>query len=389
MNQLKFVKKVHENSNYTLEKSNEILTKNQTIILSEISMLLLHFNIIDDKLKLSRMDLIKTQNKLFKIIDDLINDEITGLSTMMDSSLNSIYDKVAQYYNYNGNFKNNVVDAKFKKKNFKERQFKNSSEINKRLKHAISKFLKGQIEITSILNIIGKIYKTNKCNFERLLITENNRVLNIMILQLNKDKKFRYQSVLEKNTCDDCRNLNGQIFTYEEAINLIPQHSNCLCYWEVLGDEKTSDETVDSSLGLEYNNVKIDKPLQFKDEFIKKDYEELESKFKGKLSDLDVRKWYIWHDENIPYLIDKTKSVEEQARQAFNMRNMYRTQARELMFDQETRKMLDATRPNKGFEDLVNSKMIRKNMTREEAIYDIYKTATKTNSNVNKSLGLE
>lgn len=33
--------------------------------------------------------------------------------------------------------------------------------------------------------------------------------------------------------------------------------------------------------------------------------------------------------------------------------------------------------------------MLRKNLTREEAIKDILKTATKTNENVNKQFGLE
>ena len=52
-------------------------------------------------------------------------------------------------------------------------------------------------------------------------------------------------------------------------------------------------------------------------------------------------------------------------------------------------KRLDQERPNKTFEELIKSKMERKGMTREEAIEDIYKTATKTNANVNKELGLE
>ena len=58
------------------------------------------------------------------------------------------------------------------------------------------------------------------------------------------------------------------------------------------------------------------------------------------------------------------------------------------MADKETRKLLDSERPNKTFEELIQSKMDRKGMTREEAIKDIYKTATKTNDMVNKELGL-
>lgn len=120
----------------------------------------------------------------------------------------------------------------------------------------------------------------------------------------------------------------------------------------------------------------------------KKSFEEV-SQYSGKLSDRAVRKWYKYHDEQIPNLIDRTKSLEDQARQACELRNLHRTQARDLMRDQEARKKLDQTDPNRTFEELVEDKMKRKGLTREQAYEDILKTATKTRKSVNKSLGLE
>ena len=110
---------------------------------------------------------------------------------------------------------------------------------------------------------------------------------------------------------------------------------------------------------------------------------------KGKMSDVEARKWYLAHDKTIPDLIDKSKSVEEQAKQACEFRNQFRTQARELMADQDKRKQLDISDPNKSFEELVADKMQRKNLNREQAIEDVLNTATKTRKSVNKSLGLE
>lgn len=54
----------------------------------------------------------------------------------------------------------------------------------------------------------------------------------------------------------------------------------------------------------------------------------------GTLWNKEVRLWYKSHDERIPDLIDKTLSLEDQARQAHSLRNQYRTQARELMKEQ-------------------------------------------------------
>ncbi len=107
------------------------------------------------------------------------------------------------------------------------------------------------------------------------------------------------------------------------------------------------------------------------------------------LSNEDARKWYLDRDAEIPNLIDRSQSIEDQARQACAMRNQNRTKARELMADQETRKVLDEKSPNKTFEELITDKMARKHLSREEAITDILKTATKTNQAVNDQFGLK
>lgn len=110
---------------------------------------------------------------------------------------------------------------------------------------------------------------------------------------------------------------------------------------------------------------------------------------KGKLPDSEVRKWYREHDKNIPNLIDKSLPIEQQARQACELRNRYRTQARDLMDNQELRKQLDITDPNKSFEELLIDKMERKGLNRNQAIEDILNTATKTRKSIDKKYGLE
>lgn len=112
-------------------------------------------------------------------------------------------------------------------------------------------------------------------------------------------------------------------------------------------------------------------------------------KLQGKLSDVEARKWYLSQDKKIPEQIDKSLSIEEQARQACNLRNKYRTQARDLMKNQEKRAQLDISDPNMSFEELIDKKMKQKNLTRERAIEDILKTSTKTRKSVNTALGLE
>lgn len=108
-----------------------------------------------------------------------------------------------------------------------------------------------------------------------------------------------------------------------------------------------------------------------------------------KAGNTEVRKWYLDAVSHIPDSIEQSLPMVEKAKKAFEARNRIRTEARDMMADEVTRLRLDQERPNKTFEELIKSKMERKGMTRTEAIEDIYKTATKTNANVNKELGLE
>lgn len=68
---------------------------------------------------------------------------------------------------------------------------------------------------------------------------------------------------------------------------------------------------------------------------------------------------------------------------------MYRTQAREMMKNQEKRKKLDISNPNKTFEELLERKKIRYGLEEEEAYKAIIASSMKTNTKVNKMLGLE
>lgn len=159
-------------------------------------------------------------------------------------------------------------------------------------------------------------------------------------------------------------------------------------YKDVLGEN--APKTLEEFQKIKYTDSEGISKIKAKaqEELTKMDFENMSS-FIGTLSNRQTRLWYKYHDENIPNVIDKTKSIEEQAREACELRNTYRTQARDLMKDQEERKRLDRDYPNRTFEELLEHKIQDKGLSREQAIEDIYNTATKTNSSVNKLLGLE
>lgn len=120
---------------------------------------------------------------------------------------------------------------------------------------------------------------------------------------------------------------------------------------------------------------------------MKRDFSEL-SGYVGKMSDRAVRKWYKYHDERILDLIDKTKSVKEQAMEACELRIKYRKQARDLMRDQKARKELDEKYPSKTFEELVEHKKLKYGLSEEEAYQDILRSCVTTNKEFDKKAGV-
>lgn len=88
----------------------------------------------------------------------------------------------------------------------------------------------------------------------------------------------------------------------------------------------------------------------------------------GTLSNIEARKWYLEQEAQIPNLIDHSLSLEQQARQAFELRNQYRTQARELMSDRQLAELLYKTDLNLTWEQMIQ-KQIDKGLSGD----DIYK----------------
>ena len=107
----------------------------------------------------------------------------------------------------------------------------------------------------------------------------------------------------------------------------------------------------------------------------------------GTLSNYEARKWYLDQERKIPDIIDRSKPLIEQAKQAFNLRNQFRTQARELMADRAAAAELYRTDPNMTWEEIV-AKYEAKGLTGDAVYEAILESATRSRQSVNESLGL-
>ena len=155
--------------------------------------------------------------------------------------------------------------------------------------------------------------------------------------------------------------------------------------------DKSAVPSIDDFKKMLYNNSDEYKQLrhQFNEKVINSDYDDIKH-LNGSLSDKVTRQWYVLHDKKIPDMIDRNQSIEDQARQAHALRNQFRTNARDLMLNQDERKWLDKENPNKSFEEQIQDKINRgKATTREEAVLSILHSAKKSNSKVNEKFSIQ
>ena len=109
---------------------------------------------------------------------------------------------------------------------------------------------------------------------------------------------------------------------------------------------------------------------------------------KYSLSNVEARKWYLEQEAKIPSMIDSSLSLEEQAKQAFNLRNKFRIEARELMADRAIAESLYKTDPNWSWEKIVQ-KQVEKGLSGDDIYKEIIASSQRSKDAVNKSLGVK
>jgi hypothetical protein len=108
----------------------------------------------------------------------------------------------------------------------------------------------------------------------------------------------------------------------------------------------------------------------------------------GTLSNKEAREWYLKQEAEIPSKIDRTKSLENQAKQAFELRNEARTGARDSMADRELANRLTSEEPNMTWEQ-VRAKYSARGLEGDDLWNAIIDGSQKSRASVNNALGVK
>jgi hypothetical protein len=115
---------------------------------------------------------------------------------------------------------------------------------------------------------------------------------------------------------------------------------------------------------------------------------------RGILSNVDARRRYLSQEQSIPSLLDSSLSLSGQARQAFELRNQFRTEARVQMQDRITADRLFREETNLSFEGLYNKTEIKLNNrgvsypSTDQIYQEIISSSQRSRQSVNRGLGL-
>ena len=114
----------------------------------------------------------------------------------------------------------------------------------------------------------------------------------------------------------------------------------------------------------------------------------------GTLSNIEARQWYLEQEAEILNRLDRSAPLKYQAQQAFNLRNQYRTKARELMIDRLLADQLTREESNLTWEE-INSRAVRKlglngiaNPTNDQVYQEIINSSQRSRKSVNDQLGI-
>lgn len=227
----------------------ELLKKqriNRDKLLTEMSKILLDYNIKDNVLDVNNIDKIKIYSNMSKVIDKLLNNENKLESKELASILLTLGSDKWDINNYllclgvdtkiqkvNKDTLLNIINKKIEGKNYSNRIWSNKNDVAKRLKQEIKNLYNGDTTVNEIKDKITKLYNTNANNTKRLVSNEIARVnegIHDRWLEENEYVSYvMWCATLEDNTCEECGALDGKVWGKNEDYPTPLLHIGCRC----------------------------------------------------------------------------------------------------------------------------------------------------------------
>lgn len=244
---LEFAEELYNQNEDKINESYKGQKKNRDDILSEIAKILLSYKIVDNILSLNLIE----KKKLYSELSDLINENIKSeLKFETKLTKDILVDVGKEKYNINNYIYNlgidfkltqvddntleKIINKKVENKLWSDRLWENKNNTCKDLKLQVKKFLKGEINVNDIENVIKGKYNVNAYNTKRLVQDNICRVqegANDVWQHEHGIESVMYMATLDSHVCSKCARYDGKVFALDEKPVQIPRHPFCRCVY--------------------------------------------------------------------------------------------------------------------------------------------------------------
>ena len=235
--ELELMEEIYDDLDSELKKIYQEQKNDKEELLKELALLLLYYSVVDDVLKIKRVDRIIVSTKICNKVIKFIEKESSNQIKITKTLLNSTVSKLSEFYNYKFKDTEKITNKTVEGKTYSERIWKNNKKISEYLRKQVDDFIHGKISIEKMKNNVEKAFKTSKYNAERLVEDTISRARSDVFEEFCKYtgvKKLRRNEVLDGKTCAGCKDADGEVYNFDDpARPYLPEHVKCRGYYTI------------------------------------------------------------------------------------------------------------------------------------------------------------
>lgn len=242
---LDHAEKMHNEGNKEIAAMLKTIKENNNSLLIEVGRILLDYDIIEERLKLTpgqiKAEFDKLGNLIKYSVKDEIESEISKTGDFLKYVTASTWDNSSYLLSIGIDFRlkkitskqmASIINKTIKGKNYSDRIWCNKNEIAKTLQMNIKNFLEGKISVNDIKNTINAISNANAFNTKRLIRNEIGRVQADVNEVWAKEHEIEYQlfdATLDNRTSSMCQNYDGKVYRIDDKDKPIPNVNTHIC----------------------------------------------------------------------------------------------------------------------------------------------------------------
>jgi SPP1 gp7 family putative phage head morphogenesis protein len=219
--------------------------KDYTLIYALVAALLLDYEIVEERLKLTTTERVieykKANDLINKTFGSQIKDEIKKVTGILKNTINSMinfrFKQSSNVWKVSNKDVEKILNATIEGKNYSDRIYDNKNEVAKVLKKQIKDLIDGKTSVNEIKTLIKKKFDLNDFNTNRLVENEISRVCRALDEQYfidNNIQELVYVGKLDEKICERCFNNDGTEYNINDSNRpKLPLHVSCRCYYAI------------------------------------------------------------------------------------------------------------------------------------------------------------